>query len=109
MLISSMATSGFSIFAFSPASGPPVASATTFQPRWESRIARAPRRTNPWSSATRIRSFFMFVTTKGCHYAHRCAVTRGNNFKSSADQFHSFLHAGDADADFEPGLVFLLL
>src|SRR6267378_3541155 len=106
MPISTTATSGFSSIAMSTASRPFAASPTTLQPCREWRTARAPRRTNPWSSAIRMRSFFTFVLPKRYCHAHRCAVIGGINLKPPSDQLHSLLHAGDADTDLESGLVF---
>src|SRR6266478_1956572 len=109
MPISSMTMSGFSFIAFSTASRPLAASATTLQPRRERRTAPAPRRTSPWSSATRMRSFFTFVRLQRQGYCHAygCTSTAGINIKLAADQLHSFLHTANANSNFKPELFFL--
>src|ERR1700732_2031033 len=98
MLISRMATSGFSLFAFSTASRPFMASPTTVQPRRAQRSPRMPRRTSSWSSATKIRS--LFVPLVICRYrcAHRGAAAAGFNLKLAAHERHALVHAEDADA-----------
>src|SRR5882762_2891292 len=108
MLISSMTTFGFSFLAFSTASRPFAASPTTLQPGRECRTPRAPRRISSWSSAMRMRSFFMSFSCERYRYAHYCAVTAEMNIEPSTDQLHSLLHAGDADANLERRLLFPL-
>src|SRR2546427_1487627 len=104
MPMSTTATSGFSSIAFCTASRPFVASPTTLQPGREWRTARAPRLTNAWSSATRMRSFFTSVPLQRYRHAYCCAVTGKINIEPAANQFYSLLHAGDADTNFEAGL-----
>src|ERR1700730_6061961 len=97
MLISRMATSGFSLIAFSTASRPFMASPTTIQPRRARRSSRIPRRTSSWSSATRIRSLFVALVICRYHHAHRGAVFAGFNIELTAYKGDSLVHAGDAD------------
>src|SRR5260370_12828465 len=109
MPISSMATSGFSLIAFSTASRPFAASPTTLQPCREGRTAPEPRRTSPWSSAIRMRRFFTIACLQRGRYrhAHSCTLTCGINIKPAPDQLHPFLHAGDANTNFKPEFLFL--
>src|ERR1700730_1900887 len=93
-----MATSGFSLFAFSTASRPFMASPTTVQPRRAQRTPRMPRRTSSWSSATRIRSLFRPLLICGYRHAHCGAPFAGFNSKLAADLRRSLMHAGNADA-----------
>src|ERR1700676_1239188 len=97
MLISRMATSGFSLFAFFTASRPFMASPTTIQPRRARRSPRMPRRTSSWSSATRIRSLFVPLVICRYRHAHRGSAAAGFNIKLAADELHSLVHARDAD------------
>src|ERR1035438_5245712 len=97
MLISTMTTSGFSLFAFSTASRPFIASPTTVQPRRALRSPRMPRRTSSWSSATRMRSFFVPLVICRYRHAHRGAAAVGFNIKLAAYERHSLVHARDAD------------
>src|ERR1700674_4256045 len=101
MLISTMATSGFSLFAFSTASRPLAASPMTRQPRRAQRSPRMPRRTRSWSSATRIRSFLVPLVIYVYRHAHRCAAAAGFNIQPAANELHSLVHARDAHAQFE--------
>src|ERR1700688_2725905 len=107
MLISRMATSGFSLFAFSTASRPFMASPTTVQPRRAQRSPRMPRRTSSWSSATRIRSLFVLLVICRYRHAHRGTATAGFNIKLAADELHSLVHARDANSRSE-GQFFVL-
>src|SRR6202043_4154956 len=49
----------------------------------------------------RIRSFFTFVPSERYRHAHCRPMTCGLNMKLAADQFYSFLHAGNAHTTFE--------
>src|SRR5580704_16483939 len=98
MLISRMATSGFSLFAFSSASRPFMASPTTVQPRRARRSPRMPRRTSSWSSATRIRSLFVLLVIRRYRHAHRGAAAAGFNIKLAAYERHSLVHTRNADS-----------
>src|ERR1700688_3192517 len=99
MLISRMATSGFSLFTFSTASRPFMASPTTVQPRRAQRSPRMPRRTSSWSSATRIRSLFVPLVICRYRHAHRCTADAGFNIKLAANELHSLVHARDANSE----------
>src|SRR6266853_1377720 len=98
MLISTMATSGFNVFAFSTASRPFAASPMIVQPRRARRSPRMPRRTSSWSSTTRIRSFFVPLVICGYRRAHRGATTAGINVQPAADELYSLVHARDANS-----------
>jgi hypothetical protein len=102
MPISAIATSGFSLIAFSTASRPFVASPATIQPRRERRTALAPHQ--PVIVSNQNANFFNFA---GLHwqrnrYTYGCNLTVGIDVKLSADQPHPFLHADDANANFKP-------
>src|ERR1700686_698938 len=98
MLISRMAMSGFSLFAFSTASRPLMASPTTVQPRRARRESRMPRRTSSWSSATRIRSLFVPLVIRRYRDAHRGAAAAGINIQLAAYERHSLVHARNANS-----------
>lgn len=53
-----------------------------------------------------MRSLFTFVPPHGDGHAYICAVNGGINLEPASDQLQSFPHAGDADTNFELGIVF---
>ena len=50
-----------------------------------------------------MRSFFS-IPLEGYGHAYCCAVTGGIDLKPTANQLYAFLHAGNADTNFEPRL-----
>src|ERR1700722_10105665 len=97
--ISTIATSGFNFLAFSTASKPFAASATTFQLCCDRRHSHMPQRMSSWSSATSIRSLSGLSIIGGDCYSHRCALIAGFNLQCTTNLFDAFLHARDANTD----------
>src|SRR4051794_1089646 len=93
---SSTAMSGFDASAFSTASTPSSASATTLIPSWRSSSIRRPERTIPWSSA--IRMWSIWSSLRDIEPDTRTASGGGSDSQLPTDQTRAFGHPGQPDA-----------
>ena len=93
---SSTAMSGFDAIAFSTASTPSSASATTLIPSWRSSSIRRPERTIPWSSA--IRMWSIWSSLRDVEPDTRTASGGGSDSQLPTNQTRTLGHSRQADA-----------
>src|SRR5882724_12724411 len=105
MLMSRMATSGFSFIVFSTATRPFAAWPTTLQPGWEWRTPRAPRLTNSWSSAIIMRSFFTFVRLREVLSRVRLCRDWWDRYPAARRSTSLAPHTWNADTKLEPAFL----
>src|SRR5580698_7429568 len=108
MPMSRMATSGFNLLARSTASRPFAASPQIFHPLLDSKRARRPLRTTPWSSATRMRTDIVDLAAQRQHRLHRRSPGARADLDPATELPHPLPHAEDPDTEWALSNQFLL-